>query len=70
MNAMKLPIEDLSYLSVGLPDEVKMYHFSGDFAGEIAAIDRCCDVDFMNYPTHAQYLLNLRNEINRLASKA
>ena len=35
----------------------------------IAAIDRCCDVDFMNYPTHAQYLLNLRNEINRLASK-
>ena len=40
MNRMKLPINDLSYLSVGLPDEVKMYHFSGDFAGEIAAIDR------------------------------
>ena len=30
---MKLSIKDLSYLSVGLPDEVKMYHFSGDFSG-------------------------------------
>ena len=40
MNCMKLPVNDLSYLSVGLPDEVKMYHFSGDFAEEIAAIDR------------------------------
>ena len=40
MNVMKLPVNDLAYLSVGLPDEVKMYHFSGDFSGEIAAIDR------------------------------
>ncbi len=40
MNEMKLPVKDLAYLSVGLPDEVKMYHFAGDFAGEIAAIDR------------------------------
>ncbi len=35
----------------------------------VAAIDRCCDVDFMHYPSHPQYLLDLRNEINRLASK-
>ncbi|MBQ3508339.1 MAG: transglutaminase domain-containing protein [Clostridia bacterium] len=40
MNDMKLPVTDLSYLSVGLPEDVKMYHFSGNFAGEIAAIDR------------------------------
>ncbi len=43
MNEMKLPIEDLAYLSAGLPDEVKMYHFAGDFSGEIAAIDRWLD---------------------------
>ena len=40
MNDMRLPMTDLAYLSVGLPDEVKMYHFAGDYAGEIAAIDR------------------------------
>ncbi len=34
----------------------------------IAAIDRCCKVDFMHYPTHPEYLLNLREEINRLAT--
>ncbi|MBR6727053.1 MAG: DUF4091 domain-containing protein [Clostridia bacterium] len=35
----------------------------------IAAIDRCGEIDFMHYPCHAGYLLNLREEINRLASK-
>ena len=40
MNHMQLPVKDLQYLSVGLPDEVKMYHFAGDFKGELAAIDR------------------------------
>ena len=40
MNEMKLPMTDLAYLAVGLPDEVNMYHFAGDFEGEIAAIDR------------------------------
>ena len=40
MNHMKLPVKDLRYLAVGLPDEVKMYHFAGDFKGELAAIDR------------------------------
>lgn len=35
----------------------------------IAAIDRYGSVDFNHYPTHAGYLLALREEINRLASK-
>lgn len=39
-------------------------------AAVIAAIDRCGSVDFMHYPTHADYLLRLREEINRLASKS
>ena len=40
MNDRKLPIEDLTYLATGLPEEVKMYHYAGDFAGELACIDR------------------------------
>ncbi len=40
MNDMKLTIHDLPYQSVGLPEEVKMYHFAGDFVGELACIDR------------------------------
>lgn len=36
----------------------------------IAAIDRCSKVDFMHYPTHPEYLLNLREEINRLAAQS
>ncbi len=40
MNSMKLPIEDLHYQAVALPEEIKMYHYSGDFCGEIQAIDR------------------------------
>ena len=59
MNCMKLPVNDLSYLSVGLPDEVKMYHFSGDFAEEIAAIDR-----WLNRPV--PLCLRKRLEIQRI----
>ncbi|MBQ9151882.1 MAG: hypothetical protein IJX72_06500, partial [Clostridia bacterium] len=40
MNRMTLPIADLPYQSVGLPEEVKMYHYAGDFSGELACIDR------------------------------
>ena len=61
MNTMKLPICDLSYLSVGLPDEVKMYHFSGDFAGEIAAIDR-----WLTRPVPVPDCLRKRLEIQRI----
>ena len=61
MNTMKLPISDLEYLSVGLPDEVKMYHFSGDFAGEIAAIDR-----WLTRPVPVPACLRKRLEIQRI----
>ncbi len=61
MNRMKLPITDLSYLSVGLPDEVKMYHFAGDFAGEIAAIDR-----WQTRPIPVPDCLRKRLEIQRI----
>ncbi len=40
MNQTKLPISSLADLSVSLPDEVKMYHYAGDFAGELACVDR------------------------------
>ncbi len=40
MNDTKLPIADLPAIAVALPDEVKMYHYSGDFAGELACLDR------------------------------
>ena len=58
---MKLYIEDLSYLSVGLPDEVKMYHFAGDFAGEISAIDR-----WLTRPVPVPLCLRKRLEIQRI----
>ena len=61
MNRMKLPITDLSYLSVGLPDEVKMYHFAGDFAGEIAAVDR-----WLTRPVPVPDCLRKRLEIQRI----
>ena len=61
MNRMKLTVEDLSYLSVGLPDEVKMYHFSGDFAGEIAAIDR-----WLTRPVPVPLCLRKRLEIQKI----
>lgn len=37
---MYLPIQDLTYLSMPLPEEVKMFHYAGDFEGEVACIDR------------------------------
>ena len=37
---MYLPMKDLPFLAVSLPEEVKMYHYSGDFENEIAVIDR------------------------------
>ncbi len=40
MNTTKLSISDLSYIGISLPDEVKMYHYSGDFEGELACLDR------------------------------
>ena len=61
MNDMKLSIEDLAYLSVGLPDEVKMYHFAGDFAGELAAIDR-----WLTRPVPVPLCLRKRLKIQRI----
>lgn len=61
MNRMKLSIADLAFLSVGLPDEVKMYHFSGDFTGEIAAIDR-----WLSRPVPVPVCLRKRLEIQRI----
>ncbi len=40
MNTTKLSLADLPSIAVALPDEVKMYHYSGDFAGELACLDR------------------------------
>lgn len=37
---MYLPISQLPFLAVSLPEEVKMYHYTGDFEGEIVCIDR------------------------------
>lgn len=59
MNQNKLPIADLRYLSQSLPDEVKMYHFVGDFEGEIAAVDR-----WLSHPLPT--CLRKRLEIQRL----
>lgn len=33
-------IQDLKYQAVALPEEVRMYHYAGDFIGELACIDR------------------------------
>lgn len=40
MNHTKLPIADIPAIAIALPDEVKMYHYSGDFAGELTCLDR------------------------------
>ncbi len=40
MNTTALSVADLSYIGIALPDEVKMYHYSGDFAGELACLER------------------------------
>ncbi len=37
---MKFNMDDLKYQAVGLPEEVKMYHYAGDFSGELACLDR------------------------------
>ncbi len=37
---MKFNMDDLKYQAVGLPEEVKMYHYAGDFPGELACLDR------------------------------
>lgn len=37
---MQFSMDDLKYQAVTLPEEVKMYHYAGDFAGELACIDR------------------------------
>ncbi|MBE6586715.1 MAG: transglutaminase domain-containing protein [Ruminococcaceae bacterium] len=37
---MYLPVEKLPFLAISLPEEVKMYHYAGDFEGEIKVIDR------------------------------
>lgn len=37
---MNVNMQDLKYQAVGLPDEVRMYHYAGDFAGELSCIDR------------------------------
>ena len=35
----------------------------------LSAIDAECDLDFENYPKHEDYLLNLRDTLNRLAAQ-
>ncbi len=40
MNFMKLPIDKLPYQAVTLPEEIKMYHYSGNFTAELTAIER------------------------------
>ena len=37
---MNFDTRNLPYLAVALPEEIKMYHYAGDFAGELACIDR------------------------------
>lgn len=37
---MNFDTRNLPYLAVTLPEEIKMYHYAGDFAGELACIDR------------------------------
>ncbi len=49
---MNLPIKKLPYLAVSLPEEVKMYHYSGDFEGEIAVIDRWLAKDLPDAQRH------------------
>lgn len=37
---MEFSMDKLPYQAISLPEEVRMYHYSGDFAGELACIDR------------------------------
>ncbi len=66
MNQMKLPIEDLQYLSITLPEEVKMYHYAGDFAGEMACIDRWLARDL---PTSLQRRLAIQRLFAEVLAK-
>ncbi len=40
MNRTKLAINDLSTIAISLPAEINMYHYSGNFAEELACLDR------------------------------
>ena len=56
---MQLNMNDLPYQAISLPEEVKMYHYAGDFEGEIACIDRWLGRDI-------PHCLRKRLEIQRL----
>lgn len=56
---MQLNMNDLPYQAISLPEEVKMYHYAGDFEGEIACIDRWLHRDL-------PHCLRKRLEIQRL----
>ena len=56
---MQLNMNDLPYQAINLPEEVKMYHYAGDFEGEIACIDRWLRRDI-------PHCLRKRLEIQRL----
>ena len=60
---MKLSIKQLPYLAISLPEEVKMYHYAGDFQKEIACIDRWLT-------KHLPDAQRRRLEIQRMASVA
>ena len=61
MNQMKLPISDLPSLATGLPENVKMYHYSGDYQGEIDCIDR-----WLNRPVPVAECMRKRLEIQKI----
>jgi hypothetical protein len=63
MNDMKLPISDLPNLAVSLPEEVKMYHYSGDYQGELECIER-----WLSRPVPA--CVRKRLEIQKIFAKA
>lgn len=54
---MYLPMKHLPYLAVSLPEEVKMYHYAGDFEGEIVCIDRWLKKDM---PAALRYRLEIQ----------
>ena len=56
---MQLNMNDLPYQAISLPEEVKMYHYAGDFEGEITCIDRWLRRDI-------PHCLRKRLEIQRL----
>ena len=37
---MKFHMDDLKYQALTLPEEVRMYHYAGDFSGELDCIGR------------------------------